>query len=700
MTEGKAAAPTALDPFLLPSPTGYRFVLLVATVIAVTCIVYVMLHNSVPSNWERRQARVATCQQLPNPVRPDGVQDGGAGGLLRDRCMASANRAQAVWPLAGVALLVAVTFALYWTAPGRKLRRNRLEPLSSDDAPEVVAATRELCQRAGLTSAPSFVWQPTNSAVSGVAFGRHGRYYVALTGGLVGLFHGDRPGFRAIVLHELAHLRNRDIDRTYLTVASWQAFLLVALAPFVVSRLFLPAEHLWSFAWRLAALTLLVLTTRNEVLRTREYYADLRAAIWEGESGPLRRTLDKVGRRVRGWRLARLFDFHPTGAERQEIMADPTRLMRPQLALALAAGVTAAIAVREGAPLFQAFLIVRSSGWFDLIDPGTLLVCLVLGGLAALVVGAELWEAELLAAHRGERPSSGTRLGVGLGLGVIVGFWLGLTSAVTAEALPTGWMGVVCWVVVVVLVCVVLTRGFADAVHGWLTLGGRRELLGRVWRWSLVVYAALLALWLAALAFAQFTIMSTRSANTATLSGLGYGAEIGALAPFVPLLGAVFVLVAGAAPTLTMLALATAPFAVRLGTVRAGHSGQAIVTTSSTLSADSIRPGHALLVGMVTGLVALLVMTAAMFVGVPGAGIAALFALGVGSVAAIVSRRTQLMGWLRSATFGVGAGAIGWGVFAALKTPSAETFLNLVAWLAVLVGLLATRRAGRPPASA
>jgi hypothetical protein len=39
---------------------------------------------------------------------------------------------------------------------------------------------------------------------------------VALGGGLVTQFYSDRPRFRAVVLHELAHLRNADVDKIYL----------------------------------------------------------------------------------------------------------------------------------------------------------------------------------------------------------------------------------------------------------------------------------------------------------------------------------------------------------------------------------------------------------------------------------------------------------------------------------------------------
>ncbi|GII91932.1 hypothetical protein Ssi02_21630 [Sinosporangium siamense] len=59
-----------------------------------------------------------------------------------------------------------------------------------------------------------------------MAFGRAGRRSVRLDAGLVRTFSTDPAGFRAVVLHELAHLGNRAID---LTIAVWRAFLPVAL---------------------------------------------------------------------------------------------------------------------------------------------------------------------------------------------------------------------------------------------------------------------------------------------------------------------------------------------------------------------------------------------------------------------------------------------------------------------------------------
>src|SRR5262249_56113988 len=71
-----------------------------------------------------------------------------------------------------------------------------------------------------------------NMACTGLAFGLPGRRFVAISGGLATKLWTDPGVFRAVVLHELAHLRNGDVDKTYATVAVWWSFVATALLPF------------------------------------------------------------------------------------------------------------------------------------------------------------------------------------------------------------------------------------------------------------------------------------------------------------------------------------------------------------------------------------------------------------------------------------------------------------------------------------
>ena len=193
-----------LNPFLFPSDTDFRFVLLIVSVVGASLVLYSLMFETIPATSEYRRHRYEQCSTAIDPSdRSGSVADWFDRLSLHGDCVAPVDRAQSGWMLGGAVLLLALAGALYWTSPGRKLRRERWVPLTSQDAPEVVADLAELCRTAELRAPPTFVWNPLNSRSSGLAFGRLGRYYVALTGGLVAQFYTDRPAFRAVVLHEL-----------------------------------------------------------------------------------------------------------------------------------------------------------------------------------------------------------------------------------------------------------------------------------------------------------------------------------------------------------------------------------------------------------------------------------------------------------------------------------------------------------------
>ena len=142
-----------------------------------------------------------------------------------------------------------------------------------------MAEVRRLATEAGLARTPALAWSPLDSAPTGLAYGHAGRYTVALTGGLVIRHATDPEAFRAVVRHELAHIRNRDVDLTYFAVSLWHAFLLGAVLPFVLTLLDEGPSTILRVSWRLLALAALVYLTRNAVLRSREVYADVRASV-------------------------------------------------------------------------------------------------------------------------------------------------------------------------------------------------------------------------------------------------------------------------------------------------------------------------------------------------------------------------------------------------------------------------------------
>jgi Zn-dependent protease with chaperone function len=85
---------------------------------------------------------------------------------------------------------------------------------------------------ARLRRPPLFLWSPLGVVPAGLAYGAFGRHRLALFGALVVQFITEPAMFRATVLHELAHLRNRAAALTMLAVAVWRSFVATFLPPY------------------------------------------------------------------------------------------------------------------------------------------------------------------------------------------------------------------------------------------------------------------------------------------------------------------------------------------------------------------------------------------------------------------------------------------------------------------------------------
>ena len=120
--------------------------------------------------------------------------------------------------------------SLYWVQPWWYRRRMHLTPLTRDEcaradgSPGGVARACWDRSRDLALAAPNFHLLPSRSGVSGAGSWRSAAARSSPR-------PGSPPLFDAIVLHELGHIRNRDIDQTYLAVAIWWAFVVAALLP-------------------------------------------------------------------------------------------------------------------------------------------------------------------------------------------------------------------------------------------------------------------------------------------------------------------------------------------------------------------------------------------------------------------------------------------------------------------------------------
>jgi Zn-dependent protease with chaperone function len=319
-----------LNPFCLPSDTGCRFALLIVTVFGSGLFVYnaLALHKLSVQAYQRCLAFEPSAAELSGSAgRPLELKDPSvlvAKSQAFAACIRGVERSSAIWMLGGIAVLFLATLFIVWFIPAVKTRRSRLVPFSPEDAPDVVASLESMSREAGLTPPPRFLWNPLNTASTGLAFGRPGDPCVALTGGLVTQFYTDQAAFRAVMLHELAHIRNGDVNKTYFAVATWYAFLAVALGPFLVAMSW---DFLSGQLWRVLVLAILVYLSRTAVLRIRETYADVRASVWDTPGGALRRVIAALlPPKENLWQ--KWLRVHPTSAERSSALDNTENLFK------------------------------------------------------------------------------------------------------------------------------------------------------------------------------------------------------------------------------------------------------------------------------------------------------------------------------------------------------------------------------------
>jgi Zn-dependent protease with chaperone function len=317
-----------LNPFAFPSDTTLRFVLLVIFVVCGSGKLYRLFGEDGRTDHSALECMSRNVSKLSRISTLTSDENGRFISSVVD-CLGT-MRHGVWWSIGGIFLTIVTAAIFYWLYPVWKLRSGRLERLSSSDLPEVVHELLDICQAASLPNPPIFVWNPVAAGLP-LAFGRGGKYYVALSGSFIArYFYRDRHAFRAILLHELAHIRNGDINKTYLVVTLWLAFLTTTIAPSLLIALWFLTNFYSSDAIGIIVYGIIwtgvVTLSGLAVLRTREYYADVRASVWS-KASHVDRVLAELPTIVgKGWR--RYFRFHPGSTERRQIVEDPSQLFR------------------------------------------------------------------------------------------------------------------------------------------------------------------------------------------------------------------------------------------------------------------------------------------------------------------------------------------------------------------------------------
>jgi len=404
--------------FALPARTSFRFALLIAAVAASSFTFYELIYMATPRG-RAVVSRMRLCEAPAQAAQAKGLFAYASALHQASVCYSGAERTEAWWGLLGVGVLIAVAGAIFLAQPWWYRRRMHLSDLNGDGAAELMSRLEGVRQRAG-TGPVVWLLQPLNTRLSAFAFGHPRRRFVAVSGGAAVAAVRKPAAFDAVILHELAHVKNRDIDQTYLALAIWRAFVVAALLPVVVTAIVTGdlAGFGWQRSlWRIAVLALIVYSLRNAVLRSREFDADARARELDPETqlGPVLAGLPaRTGRRA--WHLGWT---HPQGQARAAALTDPAPLYRCRFWDGLAVGLVAAIgasAVREIVTLMTTTYGVR-----------LLVPAVIFGAFAGAALAVAVWRNQLLEA--GTSTIKGWAAGSGLGLGLAAGWIIALPHA-------------------------------------------------------------------------------------------------------------------------------------------------------------------------------------------------------------------------------------------------------------------------------
>ncbi len=513
-SDAPRGTPGRVDVLAFPSPTTARYVVFAVAMLASGLFVGNYVHGmTMGDSWSRT---VAVC----------GARYGVTGSVAAVmeqqpafvECTADAERTRVAVTVGGAVAVAVGGLLLMFVVPRVVERRRRLRPF-----PDALSGAShrfaELAERAGASGRVRPMIGPATQR-DAFSYGAPRRYRTALPPAVAVRFR-DAATFDPVVGHELAHVAHGDVTLAWLTRLVWWTLAPLLLLPVAVGVLEGDLSLVRSYWWRAGLLGLAVALLSSQLLRTREYGADLRAARLAGAVDPLVRLLRRApaagatsgdARAV----VRRVFAKHPTGDERVAVLQEPVRVTRSGFADGLAGAFLSALAlpllVSTTSPLFA--LAGRS-------DLAYAAAAVLVGPILAGAVGLGVWRAALYPRASGRSaPPVGTALGVGVGvlLGQAVSLQQAGLGSVTGTSRPV-------WLLVSGVLAagaVVVTSGLA---HVWADLSPRLGSARGAWVPALV---------LSSVVFTSMLWSSTLFQSTVDLGGwpLARAALPGLLSPW------------------------------------------------------------------------------------------------------------------------------------------------------------------------
>jgi len=219
-------------------------------------------------------------------------------------------------------------------------------------------------------------------------------------------------------------------------------------------------------AWRVLVMAALVFLVLAATLRAREFYADVRAAIWENSATPLLRVLNRLAMPKKRWQ--RVTQFHPNPHERGRTLNETDRLFRMGLWDTLGFGIAVGIAAPNVLALVNSLLYSLPLIPSDLPDWQTFGAALIFAPLIAVTAGLSAWRTTFAALLQGQAPLGIGRAGLCVGVGLILGTFLSLSfdNILVNPLFP--FVLSLPWSLVVLVSLVLFLRWIATGTSAWL----------------------------------------------------------------------------------------------------------------------------------------------------------------------------------------------------------------------------------------
>ena len=224
-----------------------------------------------------------------------------------------------------------------------------------------------LCSTLGLQTPPKIMCSNSSEATPWV-FWKLG-YYLIVPKNFLDRFRFSEPELTAVLLHELAHIKNNDVIKTILVQVLSAAYLIVAISVSILrimaslSILNIGYSSILEELYRTIPIllsTLILLVLNRFIMQQRELMADRLVVFIQKDNKPLRSAIVFLGNlqvstlpfsfigSSRNFNKYRLFRYHPSPTERNRYIFDPRLRLTTSLGIAVAAGFASVVAVETG----------------------------------------------------------------------------------------------------------------------------------------------------------------------------------------------------------------------------------------------------------------------------------------------------------------------------------------------------------------